>query len=252
MSARSEEDTVRATLEALSVPEAKSVWVGPFEQLQGAGYSLMAAKRHGIYSRDISNYHERVRTKIVALLLEQDTSGQVQDKSVLDNSLAGFYFNAAVQRIVWASERLTKTFVGIPCGCGRGPEEHANSRQFPKLLKDARVRIEHLKSDDRIGMAHTAGMLDQFPGVEYKRETLFNSKFTLAMLRYDVNNRKHLIFGPLARDRRKTRGNGSNESAIWSSTPQDTQMRLACRAFCQVCVAYDELKNWQPSASAYN
>ena len=71
---------MRAALELLEVPLDGSVWVGPFEQLQGAGYSLLAAKRHGIYTRDTFNYHARVRSKIVALILEQDVTGQVQDK----------------------------------------------------------------------------------------------------------------------------------------------------------------------------
>src|ERR1700722_12107684 len=97
---------LRATIESLKVPEEKCVWIGPFEQLHGAGYSFLAAKRHGVYTRDFENYHALVRTKVIALIVEQDTTGQVQDKSALDNALAGFYFNSAIQRVVWASERL--------------------------------------------------------------------------------------------------------------------------------------------------
>jgi 7-keto-8-aminopelargonate synthetase-like enzyme len=46
-------------------------------------------------------------------------------------------------------ERLIKSFVGIPCACGGPPEAHANSRRFSKLLHDAKVRIEHIKSEDK-------------------------------------------------------------------------------------------------------
>jgi hypothetical protein len=58
-------DPVRDTLECLELPDDGSVWVGPYEQLHGAGFSLLGAKRHGIYARDICDYHVRVRTKIV-------------------------------------------------------------------------------------------------------------------------------------------------------------------------------------------
>ena len=210
---------------------------------------MLAAKRHGIYTRDICAYHSRVRSKIVALILEHDATGQVQDKSALDNALAGFYFNAAIQRIVWASERLIKTFVGISCGCGRDPEEHSNSRSFPKLLRDANLRIAHLRSEDKYEMPHTAGRFAQFPDEEYKRENIFDPKFVLAALRYDVNNRKHAIFGPSTRDRRTSRRVPSAEALTWSRKPQNVQMWHACEAFHPVCLSYKELLNWQPSAS---
>jgi hypothetical protein len=76
-------DPVRDTLECLELPDDGSVWVGPYEQLHGAGFSLLGAKRHGIYARDICDYHVRVRTKIVALILQHDATGQVEDKSAL-------------------------------------------------------------------------------------------------------------------------------------------------------------------------
>jgi hypothetical protein len=237
-------DPVRDTLECLELPDDGSVWVGPYEQLHGARFSLLGAKRHGIYARDICDYHVRVRTKIVALILQHDATGQVEDKSALDNALAGFYFNAAIQRVVWPSERLIKTFVGIPCACGRPPEAHANSRRFGKLFQDAKVRIEHIKSEDKNEMARTAAMLDHFP----QRETQFDPRFALAMLRYDVNNRRHAIFSPLARDRRSVRRNYSVRLTSWSSAPQNDQMQLACRAFEKVCLAYNEMRIWQPLA----
>lgn len=248
MGSTEQPDPVRVALEGLELPDDGSVWVGPYEQLHGAGYSLLRAKRHGIYARDICNYHARVRTKIVALILQHDATGQVEDSSALDNALGGFYFNAAIQRVVWASERLIKSFVGIPCACGRPPEAHANSRRFGKLLQDAKVRVEHIKSEDKNGIASTAAMLDEFPEEEYKRETQFDPRFALAMLRYDVNNRKHAIFSPLTRDRRSARRNYSVDAKSWSSASQNDQMQLACRAFQKVCLAYNEMRRWQPLA----
>jgi len=243
---------VRAALELLAVPEHGTVWVGPFEQLHGAGYSLLAAARYGISSRDICNYHERVRKKIVSLILEQHATGQTQDNWALHNALAGFYFNAAIQRVVWASERLIKTFITITCTCGRPAERHSSSKRFDKLLKDAKERIEHLRVEDKNEMPQTAAMLSQFPDEEYKRETKLDPKFTLAMLRYDVNNRKHAIFSALVRDRRSARGHDLAGATAWSTTPQNLQMQLASRAFEQVCVTYNEMRNWQPLVSHGN
>jgi hypothetical protein len=68
------------------------------------------------------------------------------------------------------------------------------------------------------------------------------------MLRYDVNNRKHAIFSPLARDRRSARRNYSVRLTSWSSAPQNDQMQLACSAFEKVCLAYNEMRIWQPLA----
>lgn len=245
-------DIIRAALQALTVPEGGSAWVGPFEQLQGAGYSLLAAIRRGIYTRDLSDYHARVRKVIITSILEQDTTGRVRNKSAMDNALAGFYFNCAIQRIVWASERLAKTIIGIPCGCGRPPHRHAKEENFGKLRKAARDRTEHLRTQDNIEMPQTREMLRQFGEKRYRRDMPFDRNSVLGMLRYDVNNRKHPVFGPSARDRRSAGKAHSAEPKTWSTAPQDLQMQFACEAFSLVVRAYNELRSWQPSASAPN
>jgi hypothetical protein len=246
---RVEKDAVRTTLEELKLPEVGSVWVGPYEQLHGAGFSLLAATRHRIYERDFHDYHKNVRAKIVALILEHDATGQVHEKAAFDNAIAGFYFNAAIQRIVWASERLIKTFIGVPCICGRPAGKHADSRKFRDLLGDAHVRIRHLRSEDNLEMEQMNAMVSQFPNSAYERKSLFDAKYTLSMLRYDVNNRKHSIFGPLILDRKTARKNCAVDPKTWSAVQQDVQMHLACQAFKQVSFAYNELRDWQPTAS---
>ena len=106
---------VRDALKTMGLPNVGTVWIGPYEQLHGAGFALLAAARHGVHQRDLSNYHLRVRTNIVQIILEHDELGKVADRFAFDNAMAGFYFNSAIQRIVWASERLIKTFVSVPC-----------------------------------------------------------------------------------------------------------------------------------------
>lgn len=69
------------------------------------------------------------------------------------------------------------------------------------------------------------------------------------MLRYDVNNRKHAIFSALVRDRRSARRHDLAGATAWSTTPQNRQMELASKGFEQVCLAYNEMRNWQPLVS---
>jgi hypothetical protein len=58
--AESDIELVRDALKAIGLPEVGTVWIGPYEQLHGAGFALLAATRHGVHRRDLSNYHMRV------------------------------------------------------------------------------------------------------------------------------------------------------------------------------------------------
>jgi len=245
--AESDIELVRDALKAIGLPEVGTVWIGPYEQLHGAGFALLAATRHGVHRRDLSNYHSGVRTRVVQAILEHDKLGKVTDEFVFDNAIAGFFFNAAIQRIVWASERLIKTFISIPCICGRKREQNADARSFPKLLKDAKLRRDHLISEDKRTFPKLSALLNQFPDREHKRESPFDPQKALAMLRYDVNNRKHSVYDSLARDRKSAGGGCDVAPSYWSDAPQDCQMHLACNSFDLVRRAYDELRDWQPN-----
>jgi hypothetical protein len=241
---------VKDALSSLDLPNEASVWVGPYEQLHGAGFALLAARQYGVYERDLQNYHTRVRTKIVSLILEHADTGRVSDKSAFNNAIAGFYFNAAIQRIVWASERLVKTFVTLECTCDRPPEKNAKSRKFNELVCSAFVRMHHLLTED--GRDHTtlkdmSGMLKQLKS-NYGDSSKYNPAEALSMLRYDVNKRKHAVFGPQARDRKSARLLCDDVPRTWSDAPQNCQMHLACAAFEVVCRAYRELVRWQPTS----
>lgn len=235
---------VRTALKTMHLPDAGTVWIGPYEQLHGAGYALLAAARHGVYERNLSNYHERVRTRVVQTILEHDEAGTVTDKFVFDNALAGFYFNSGVQRLVWASERLIKTFDSIPCLCKRAAEPDHKSRKFSDLLRAAKTREQHLISDDKVSFPAFSGMLNQF--ATYTRQSRYAPGNALAMLRYDVNNRKHAVFGPYAKDR-KSAGDCNVAPNSWSDAPQNCQMHLACISFDVVRRAFDEVRDWQPN-----
>lgn len=91
---------IRASLKKLTCPTYDSVWLGPFEQLVGSGYALLAAERYGIHQRNLDRYNERVQRKIVEYL-DHLSLGDVQPHlSGLNDWFSGFYFKAGIQRIV--------------------------------------------------------------------------------------------------------------------------------------------------------
>jgi hypothetical protein len=112
--------------------------------------------------------------------------------------------------------------------------------------------MHHLLTED--GRDHAtlkdmSGMLKQLEP-NYGDTSKYNPTEALTMLRYDVNKRKHAVFGPLARDHKSAHLICDAAPKTWSDAPQNCQMHLACAAFDVVCRAYGELLKWQPTAKA--
>ncbi len=250
--AKADVKLIKNALQGLKLPEPGTVWIGPFEQLQGAAYALLAAERHGVYERNFHEYHAKVRAKVVALILQHAANEKLSDKDAFDNAVAGFYFNSAIQRIVWAAERLVTAFVSVECSCCGAVERSAicKTSHFSDFLKDARRRLKHIGSSGGQGFLEVSKFLQLFTRKPYRRESPYDPGHILAMLQYDVNNRKHAIYGPLARDRKTADLRGNAKPSRWSNAPQHVQMHLSCAAFEAVCRAYDELKDWQPNVQA--
>lgn len=80
---------------------------------------------------------------------------------------------------------------------------------------------------------------------EYLREDPLYRNKALAMLRYDVNNRKHRMYiRPKLLDQ-KSAGKGDNKK--WCFSSADFQFDLAIEAFGLVSDAFLELKTWAPT-----
>lgn len=242
-------EDVQKALGGLQVPlRHDSAWIGPFEQLVGAGYALLAAEQQGILERDLELYHLRVQRRITSLILEHFTRGSLQDRGTFKDWTSGFYFNCAIQRSVWAAERLLLTFAAIECACGkRGAEGSVATDipKFPSILKATDARLEHVLMDDGKDLLKTKAVRGQFPS-EYHRIDPLNRGAILAMLRYDVNNRKHRIYGRTKLRDRESAKKGDNKT--WSTSGAELQMELACEAFVLVCECLNELMEWNPSA----
>lgn len=243
-----------ASFKKLQRPSHVSAWLGPFEQLLGAGYALMCAIKHGIYQRTLDSYGPRVQAKIVGHLENFAVAHVPSDHAGFDDWLSGFYFNAAVQRIVWAGERLLFTCAAVECACGHRTTEKSVAEDKPgwkKVKSGALARLDHVQKDGT-NLTTCRAVLEQFRFKdasgkvrEYRRADALDRTKILAMLRYTVNNRKHRIYirGEL-RDQ-ESAGKGDNQK--WCSSGADFQMDLACEAFDLVCQAYEELRNWNPT-----
>lgn len=247
---------VLESLRKLRCPAYNSVWIGPFEQLVGAGYALLLATRHGISGRNLENYNPRVQSQIISHIENNFLGRGGKDSRDFADWASGFYFNSAIQRIVWAGERLLLTCAGTSCSCRKRNAEGAVSRErpdFPKILKGAMTRLDHVQNDHAINLSHCRAVMEQFnfqdsfgKKREYRRGDPLDEAKILAMLRYDINNRKHRIYGRSLLLDRNSAGKGDRKT--WHSSGADYQMALACRAFQFVCDAYEELHAWNPRA----
>src|SRR5438876_9906990 len=65
-----------------------SAWLGPFEQLVGAAFSLIESEKRGFSRREYSPvYHPMVQCRIVSLLKEVESGEESTQQDGLDNWL---------------------------------------------------------------------------------------------------------------------------------------------------------------------
>jgi len=237
---------VRESLADLQSPRfSDSSWVAPFELLMGAVYSLLAAERHG-YSRRESRkyeYHTHVRENLAAIVAEHAFAPPASGSSVFDDWVAGFYFNAAEQRLVWATDRLLTTFAALECLCGRPGELPGHGKHsFAEVWKAASLRLEHIGTEHQKDLTYVAVLLKQSVAERHHPcEMVFNTDTIVSMLR-DHLEHKH---GHTLDGHRKTVA-GSHIS--WSTAAHGVQMEFACAAFSLLCHSYNEMMNWHADA----
>lgn len=173
-------------------------WVGPFEQLVGAAFSLLESEKRGFSRRKYNPmYHPMVQCKIVSLLLELETADKNTQEDAPDDWLSRYYFNSGIQRVSFAAERLIATFAALPCRCGARPPEITldNHRppNFQQRLKGAHVRLAHVETEYPTPLTRVKAVLDQLAS-RYDRNLPFDPSKGLAMIRRDVNSRKHSVY----------------------------------------------------------
>lgn len=242
-------DRLNAALRQLQAPVLHdSAWIGPFEQLVGAAFSLIESEKRVFSTRLYSPvYHPAVQCKIVSLLGELEAGRESTQKEALDDWLSRYYFNSGIQRVTFAAERLIATFAALPCVCGgRLPEIQTGTRiKFTDRLYGAKVRLTHVETEYSGSFAKLREVFTQL-SAPYDRSTLLDPAKGLAMLRQDVNSRKH---SPYKRsetlDSMPTPLSGS---ITWAEAGFFKRMQVAVDCLSLVGEAYAELLIWYPQA----
>ena len=240
---------VRQSLADLEGPRFNdSVWVAPYELLMGTAYALLAAERHGYSGRDNRKYeyHTHVREVIAKMVAEHAFACSSLDRSVFDDWVCGFYFNAAEQRLVWAAECLLTTFATLACPCGRPGEISAHGKHsLADVWKTASLRLGHVGTEHQIDLTYVAVLLKQSVAErQHPYEMAFNADTVLSMLRDHV---EHKLGYTLDGHRKRVAG----PHLTWSVTRASVQMEFACAAFSLLCHAYADMMNWHADARDY-
>ncbi len=106
---------INVVLSKLPYPATNEKHLCPcYEQLIGAAYGLISAGDYGILNRSLSDYHERVRPQLVPIMTAADRLPIAAKNKTWATWVSGFYFNTAIQRIIWATDRLVTIFAALP------------------------------------------------------------------------------------------------------------------------------------------
>lgn len=164
-----------------------------------------------------------VQCKIVSLLAELEAGRESTQKEALDDWLSRYFFNSGIQRVTFAAERLIATFAALPCVCGGRPPEIPSGRSLAKI-KGALTQLD----------------------TRYDRGDPFDPSKGLAMLRQDVNSRKH---SPYKRSETlDSMPPPASGSITWADAGFTKRMEIAVDCSALVCSAYTELLAWYPLA----
>ena len=231
-------------------PLHDSAWIAPFEQLVGAAFSLIESEKRGFSCRQYSPvYHPSVQCKIVGLLRELEGGKESTKKDALDNWLSRYYFNSGIQRVNFAAERLIATFAALPCKCGARPPEITVSNHrppnFQQRLNGAHTRLAHIETEHSAPLEKLKAVLAQL-GARYGRNDPFDPSTGLAMIRQDVNSRKHSVYKRSeALDALPRPASGT---ITWSKAGFKARMETGVECLELVVGAYSELLAWYPMA----
>jgi hypothetical protein len=242
--------SLMAALTTLQVPSLHdSAWIGPFEQLAGAGYSLLASEKLGYSGRShFGLYHPLVQSKIVSLLTDKLTNQTSSENEALDNWLSRFYFNSGIQRVDFAAERLFATFASVPCVCGNRASEVTVAGRWPRFkerLDGAKKRLTHVEVEYAKPLTSLREVIKQLDDW-YEPAQPFDPTRGLAMLRFAVNSRKHSVYK--RGEALDSLAQPASGTVTWLNAGNSARMETAANAFVLACKTYAELLAWHPNA----
>jgi hypothetical protein len=224
-----------------------------YEQLVGIGYSLRVAAAYGILNRRLDKeYHKDIRLKLCSLLNKSKQIPRPPKPGPWATWACGFYFNAALNRIVWVGERLLKVFASLPMKCcttAPQPIQNQQGIKFPKnskkeskfesMIKFAEKRLTHLKTDHP-KESQLQGIMSFVKLVRDKpQNSVVKGNNYFAAIRWDVNEQKH----SLGSFRRSSASTVPITSAPrrWGQLRQNEQFEYSIKAFILICKLYSDI-----------
>jgi len=220
-------------------PEEDICLCSCYEQLIGAAYSLLTADIYGIQTRDTKGYHYAVRVKLSQLLLNATDLPFRPTGGPCATWASGFYFNTALQRIVWTGERLLKIFASLRITCCNDAltRKNYNLKGIGPIKGSVDKRLRHLTAKHNRGnqliALQTLYDLTAINRVDLDKDDVTDANY-FGAIREDVNMRKHSL-GAFNRS--------STLSTKWSGL-KERQVMYAVKAFCVVCRVYAELDQY--------
>lgn len=240
---------LKTKLSAIEAPGTyDSAWIGPFEQLVGAVFSLIESENRG-YSRLTYSglYHPNVQARIGSLLAELVAGKESSDRAALENWLSRYYFNSGIQRVNFAAERLIATYASLACSCSAHPSAVPLGMivKFKVLRKAAEGLVAHAESTHAASLPRMREVLKQLSS-RYDRTDAFEPAKGLAMLRQDVNRRKHSAYK--RSETLDTLPTATSGPLTWANAGFQRKMEVAVSSLELAGDAYAESIVWFPQA----
>lgn len=210
-----------------------------YEQIIGAAYGLITAERMAIRERKLtSSYHQEVRLKLAQILANEEPFSMHAPKEWITWA-NGFYFNVAIQRLIWVGDRLLTVFGRLPAICCEVVPQIPRKRGLglEALLEDARNRLGHEHFSTSPNVAKIVAMLSTpFDALQ----TEVTESNYLRAIRWDVNKRKHAIGG----FHRSSVADVDTAQEPWIGLGQDKQFEFALKGFKIICDVYSIFTNF--------
>jgi hypothetical protein len=207
-----------------------------YEQIFGAFYSLVLSNKFGIKTRNLEDYHNQVRLKLAESLSESFYSFDSVTKE-FSTWASGFYFNSAIQRLIWVADRVLTIFGRLSARCCKdAPNFKTSNIGIKWILVDARTRLKHECFYSASNIKKVVNMLDNSEKFNINKDIVTENNY-LKAIRWDVNQRKHAIGGFHRSSSNKVK------EGPWVKLGQDQQFKYTIMAFDLICKAYSDLDN---------
>lgn len=203
-----------------------------YEQLVGAAYSLLQAEKFEFGHNTV--YEPGGLADVVC----GSIGARIPQHPHWDTWVSGFYFNCALHRIAWATDRLLAIFSTLPQTSGRSLLRNRLA-DIEEIKQLAAVRISDLRSiDPGLLLSAVSATLSSLDNQGIPLVPVSGRNF-LSVIRWRVNIQKHAIEGLAYLD--EFRKDQSKPAGWWGSLTDRERLSWAAYAFNTVSQLYEEI-----------